>query len=112
VFVSDRGSPHIPYARFRAALDAGDLPFILAHADRFTLGLLDAVEVCRLVAVRDPGRLEAASVRWIRRFAAEAVEQQRGDYRLIVDAFDAMAFNPDLAAEQLAALCAARGLER
>ena len=110
MFVSGRASPHIPYARFRAALDAGDLPFILAHADRFTLGLPDAVEVCRLLAVRDPGRLEAASVRWIRRFAAEAAGQERRDYGLIVGAFDAMVSEPESAAGRLAALCSARGL--
>lgn len=76
------------------------------------MGLPDEAEVCRLIAEQDPGSLEAASVWWIRRFAGEPVEQQLGDYRLIVEAFDAMTFNPELATEQLVSLCAARRLDR
>jgi hypothetical protein len=81
-------------------------------AERITMGLLDAVVVCRLIAEQDPGSLERASVQWIRRFAAEARAQERRDYGLIVQAFDAMTAQPGLAMAQLAALCAARGLDR
>ena len=75
------------------------------------MGLPDAARVCCLIAEQDPGGLEAASVQWIRRFAAEGIEQERRDYGLIVRAFDTMIVQPGLAAEQLVALCAARGLD-
>ncbi len=106
------GSPHIPYAQFQAMLRAGNLAFIRRNAERITMGLPDAAEVCCLIAEQDPASLEAASVQWIRRFAAEAAEQKRRDYGLIVQAFDAMMVQPELAAGQLVALCAARSLDR
>jgi len=92
-------------------LRAGNLAFIRRHAARLTMGLPDAAEVCRLIAEQDPGGLEAASVHWIKRFAGEAVEQERRDYGLIVRAFDTMTAQPVLATGQLVALCAARGLD-
>lgn len=109
MFVSDH-RPHIPYARVQAALHADDLEFIRRHASELTLGLVDGIDVCRLIAEQDPCQLEVASVRWIRRFAAEAAEQRRDDYSVIVRAFDTMPAQPVLAAGQLAALCAARGV--
>jgi hypothetical protein len=51
-------------------------------------------------------------VRWIKRFAATADGEQRSAYGLIVQTFDTMSFNPELAAEQLAALCADQGLDQ
>jgi len=103
--------PHVPYAQFQAMLRAENLAFIRRHAGRITMGLPDEAEVCRLVAEQDPGALEYASVRWIKRFAAEAVEEERRDYGLIVRAFDTMTVQPALAADQLVALCAARRLD-
>jgi hypothetical protein len=76
------------------------------------MGLPDEARVCRLVAEQDPCRLERASVRWIKRFAATADGEQRSAYGLIVQTFDTMSFNPELAAEQLAALCADQGLDQ
>ncbi len=76
------------------------------------MGLPAQARVCRLIAEQDPAGLEAASVRWIKRFAAEAFGETRGDYGLIVRTFDTMTFNPNLAAEQLVALCADRELDR
>jgi len=110
MFVSARRS-HIPYARLTAALHAGDLGFILRHADGFTFGLSDAVRVCRLISERAPERLEAASLRWIRRYAAEASGQQWDDYVLIVDAFGDLRHEPELATSRLLSLCRARGLD-
>jgi hypothetical protein len=105
-------SQHVPYAQFQAMLRAGNLAFVRRHAGRITIGPADAARVCRLIAEQDPGGLESASVQWIRRFAAEAHEQERGDYELIVRAFDTMSARPELATGQLIALCAARGLDR
>ena len=67
--------------------------------------------MCRLIAEQRPGKLEQASLRWIRRFAQEALNQQRGDYRLILDAFDRFQLAPERSASQLVSLCAARGLD-
>lgn len=108
----DLGSPHIPYAQFEAMLRAGNLAFIRRHARQITIGLPAATQVCRLISEQDPAGLEAASVHWIQRFAAEAAGQERRDYGLIVPAFDAMMTEPELAVGQLTALCAARGLDR
>jgi hypothetical protein len=105
-------APHIPYARFRAALEACDLAFILRNAERLTFSLADAVEVCLLICAQAPERLEPARLRWVRRYAAEADRQQWGDYRLIVDAFDALPSNPEQAVGRLLSLCATRGLGR
>jgi len=110
-FVSSRPS-HIPYARFIAALHAGDLGFILRHSDGLTFGLPDAVRVCQLISERDPERLDAASLRWIRRYASEAAEQRWDDYRLIVDAFGEIRSEPEPAALRLLSLCTARRLDR
>jgi hypothetical protein len=110
--MQDLGSSHIPYAQFQAMLRAGNLAFIRRNAERITMGLPDAAQVCRLIAEQDPGSLEPASVQWIRRFAADGVAQERRDYGLIVHAFDTMTAQPDLAAGQLVALCAARRLDR
>jgi hypothetical protein len=100
---------HIPYSRIDAAIRAGHLSFLLAHLE--SLSLAAEAEVCRLIAEQRPRRLDDASVRWIRRFAAEAQDQQRGDYVLIVEAFDQFTVAPERSAGQLAALCSARGVD-
>jgi hypothetical protein len=110
MFVSSHG-PHIPYARFRTALQARDLAFILRHADGLTFGLADAIRVCLLISEQAPQRLEAASVRWMQRYATEASGQRWGDYRLIVEAFDALPGEGEPAAGRLLALCSERGLD-
>lgn len=110
MFVSSHG-PHIPYARFIAALQAGDLGFILRHTDGLTFGLPDAARVCRLISERAPERLEAASVRWIRRYAAEAPGQRWDDYLLIVNALGEIRSEPEPATQRLLALCRSRGLD-
>ncbi|MDE3069788.1 MAG: hypothetical protein KGJ43_03575 [Acidobacteriota bacterium] len=105
------GSSHIPYARVSAALEAGDLGFIVAHAEALSLGLAEAVEVCRLIATQTPARLDGAALRWIRRYAAEARAQRFADYGLIVESFAIFPETPAAAAGSLRTLCAARGLE-
>lgn len=112
MFVSAIQPAHIPYARFQAMLQAENLVFIRRHLGRITMGLPDEAKVCRLIAEQEPETLESASVQWIKRFAAEATEQERRDYGLIVRAFDTMIAQPVLASEQLIALCAARRLDR
>lgn len=100
---------HIPYARIEAAIRAGHLRFLQAHLD--LLGLRDEIELCRLIAQQRPDQLEAASVRWIRRFAAAARGQRREDYIIIVRAFDRLLLTPERSVGELRALCSARGVE-
>jgi hypothetical protein len=61
MFVSGCGL-HIPYARFEAALRAGDLGFIRRHAAELTLGPADEAEVRRLISEQEPGELQEDSV--------------------------------------------------
>lgn len=98
---------HIPYARIEAAIKAGHLSFLLTHID--ALGLREEIDLCRLLAERRPDQLEAASVRWIQRFAASARGQRREDYILIVRAFDRLLLAPERSVGELKALCSARG---
>jgi hypothetical protein len=111
MFVSGSG-PHIPYPRVRAALDAEDLGFVLDHGDRITLDLADAVEVLVMIAQQAPERLEAASLRWIHRYAAEARGQELQDYGHIVVGLNALASEPDFGVHELLRLCEQRGLGR
>jgi hypothetical protein len=111
MFVSG-GAQHVPYPRIRAALDARDLGFIFQHADRLALALPDAVEVLVLIAQQAPDRLEAASLRWLRRYAAEAHGQRLEDYGHIVVGLNALSTEPEFGADQLLRLCEERGLRR
>ena len=106
MFVSSE--PHLPYARIEAAIRAGHLSFLTSHVD--ALGLREEIDLCRLLAERRPDQLEAASVRWIKRFATSAKGQRREDYILIVRAFDRLLLAPERSVGELKALCAARGV--
>ena len=75
--------PHIPFARAQAALDAGQLAWILAHAVQISMSLEYEIGVCRLISAQDPDQLERASAEWVAGFA-----------------------------QRLLALCAGRGLGR
>ena len=60
-----------PYARFRRALETGNLTIAAAAArDLHTIGLKDALELCLLYR-DDPERCERAAARWIARLIAE-----------------------------------------
>lgn len=102
---------HIPYPRVQAAIVAGDLSFLRRHSAQITLSMRDAIRVCLLIADQQPAQLDAASVRWIKQWAARAREEPRSDYRLIVEAFDRLPIAPEQSAAELEALCAARSLE-
>lgn len=105
------GAPHIPYPRVQAAIRAGNLAFLRCHSAQINLSLRDAISVCVLIAEQEPSQLDPASVRWIKQWAARARGEQRDDYRLIVEAFDVLPVAPERACGELAALCAARGLD-
>jgi hypothetical protein len=109
VFVSASG-PHVPFPRVRAAIDAQDLDFVLRHRDRLNLGLAVAVEVLALFAQQAPERLEAVSLRWVRRYATEARGQRLEDYGRIVTALAMMPSEQEFAVDELIRLCEERGL--
>lgn len=100
---------HIPYSRIDAAIRAGHLSFLTAHLE--SLSLATEAEVCRLIVEQQPQKLREATVRWIQRFAREARGQELDDYLRIWQAFHRFPVAPDLSAQELVALCSARGIE-
>lgn len=103
---------HIAHPRVRAALDAGDLGFVVRHRERIDFGLAIAVEVLELFARQAPDRLEAACLRWVQRYAAEARGQRLEDYGRIAVACNALRSEPEFATDELVRLCEERGLVR
>ena len=64
-----------------------------------------------MIAEQDPVGLEAAAADFVGRWAAEVPGAQLADYRLILRACDEMLVAPERVADELAALCAARGVD-
>ncbi len=98
-----------PYARFRRALDNGNLDLIrLAAKELPRVGLHDALRVC--AAMRDAAPLyERAAVRWLGRFALES----RADLEAILEAaaaLQALPDFPDRSTATLNSLCREHGV--
>jgi len=74
------------------------------------IGLGDALKVCLLYRDQDIERYDAAAVRWLLRFAAEAREASLEDIQTAAAALDALPEQPEAAMEQLSALCVQAGL--
>ena len=69
LFVTSQGHP---YARFRRALDRGNVTEALSAASELQfVALADALELTLLLADGDPQRYERAAVRWHVRFLQE-----------------------------------------
>jgi hypothetical protein len=103
--------PHIPYARFHAALEAGQLGFIRAHAAQLApIALPDALRICLLVRDQDPERYQRAVAVWIGRFALAARSAGPEDLRAALDAFEALPDDPQQAMEDLSELCVRHGM--
>ena len=61
-----------PYARFRRALDTGNLTLVRAAAEELPyVELTDALRVCVLLRGAEPESYERAVVRWLGRFCLE-----------------------------------------
>jgi hypothetical protein len=61
------------YHRFRRALDRGNVTEALSSASELEhVGLAEALELCLLLADKDPHRFGLAAVRWHGRFCREA----------------------------------------
>lgn len=95
------------YARFRRALQTGNLTLIRAAAAELPqVRLDDALEVCVLLRDREPERYEAAAVRWIGRFCVERVDVSLEDVDHARRAFTLMRREPVQALQILQVLCA------
>jgi hypothetical protein len=81
------------------------VPLFTLGGDRPKLGLAVAVEVLALFAQQAPERLEAVSLRWVRRYATEARGQRLEDYRRIVTALAMMRREAEFATDELLRLC-------
>jgi hypothetical protein len=69
VFVPTRGGS---YARFRRALDSGNLALVrAAAAELASVNLEDALRICLLLRDADPSRNERAVIRWLGRLSRE-----------------------------------------
>ncbi len=95
------------YARFRRALQSGNLTLVRAAAAELpNVSLDDALHVCVLLRDREPERYERAAVRWIARFCVERAEVSIEDVDQASRAFALMRRDPERALLTLQALCA------
>lgn len=94
------------YARFRRALQSGNLTLVrTAAAELPNVSLDDALHVCVLLRDREPERYERAAVRWIARFCVERREVSIEDVDQASQAFALMREDPERALLALQALC-------
>jgi hypothetical protein len=90
--MGDRGSP---YARFRRALDGGNLAMIRAAAAELPqVNLDDALAVCMAIREAGPERFERAALRWLARYTVERATSL-ADVRGATDAFAVMVQRPE-----------------
>jgi hypothetical protein len=95
-----------PYARFRRALDTGNLTIIRAAAAELPrVELQDALAVCMAIRDGEPETFERAALRWIARLCTERRAASFADVRAAAEAFERLAAQPDDARATLARLC-------
>jgi hypothetical protein len=98
LFVSIKGSS---YARFRRALDTGNLTLVRATAAELaTVNLDDALRICLLMRA-DPSRYERAVVRWLGRLCLERPDTTLTELKLAVAAFERLPGEPGEAVAEL-----------
>ena len=108
MFVSIKGSP---YARFRAALRAGNLLVVRAAAAELPrVDLVDALAICVLMGAQGDERFERAATKWLARLALEHPSIALEELRRGLNALDALPHNPAAARGELVALCRRHGL--
>jgi len=106
--VSIKGSP---YARFRAALEAGNLLLVrTAAAELPQVDLVDALAICVLMGAHEDDRFDRAATKWLARLALERPTISLDDLRRGLYALDALPHNPGAARGELIALCSRHGL--
>jgi hypothetical protein len=103
----------IPYVRVRAAIDHGDLGFLVKNArDLAHLSLSDALQVCLLYRDQNIDRYDAAAQRWLVRFVTEAKHVSTQHIQSAAAALELLREKPDEAMEQLASICVHYGLKK
>lgn len=89
------------YARFRRALESGNLANVRAAAAELpTINLDDALRICALYRA-DPSRYEAAVIRWLGRLCLERPGTTITDLRVALAAFDRLPEEPGKAEAEL-----------
>lgn len=108
MFVSIKGSP---YARFRAALKAGNLLLVrTAAAELPRVDLVDALAICVLMGAQQDDRFDRAATKWLARLAIERPTLGLDELRRGLHALDALPHSPAAARSELIALCSRHGL--
>jgi hypothetical protein len=108
--VTSQGSPH---TRLRRAIAQRNLLVALATATELPrVPLEDALALCLLILDKDPGRYEAAAVRWHSRFCRE-IRPSLPEAQLVLAALHALSGTGHMAAcRSLIALFDEAGHER
>jgi hypothetical protein len=89
------------YARFRRALDSGNLALVRAAAAELrTINLEDALRICLLLRA-DPSRYERAVIRWLGRLCLERPDTTLTELKLTLVAFERLPSEHDEAAAEL-----------
>jgi hypothetical protein len=112
LFVTAQGSP---FARFRRALDRGNVTEALSSASELEhVGLTEALELCLLFLEKSPERFGRAALRWHGRYCRELRDVDLDEGLAVLGLLGAMRSpRSKLAASALAELLSRRrGLER
>lgn len=77
-----------PYVNFQRALKTGDLLLIRgAAAELPMVSLQDALDICLVVAEKEPELFERAALRWLARYCLERRDANLAGLREAADAF-------------------------
>jgi hypothetical protein len=100
--VTSQGSA---YARFRRALDTGNLTLVRAAAAELPhVDLADALRVCWLLR-EEPDAYEKAVIRWLGRFCLERERVTLGEVETALAAFEDLPLHGEPALARLTTLC-------
>jgi len=78
MFVPDPSSPHIPFSRAIAALDAKQLGWILAHQRQISMNLEYERGVLRLIEEQDPEHKLEGSAKFAQRVKGRCNRRELG----------------------------------
>jgi hypothetical protein len=70
--------PHIPFARAQAALDGGDLGWILAYKEQISMSVEYELGVLELIAEQDPEHKLEGSAEFVERARVRGDRRKRG----------------------------------
>jgi hypothetical protein len=108
--VTSQGSA---YARFRRALDRGNVTEALSAATEIQIvGLVEALELTLLLADREPPKYERAALRWHARFVREEAGVDVAESQAVLALLGAIPAHRTAAGALAELLSRRRGLER